>query len=177
MLVQVGRRETSQDVVDLLTECHGRIRRFLAMARALADAPASATHADIAATASQIRRYFAESFALHVEDEEVDIAPRIVESVAARVHGEHEMHEPAIADLIAVCTELARHPEHLATIGTALRATVAQISSPLEAHLAFEEDVLFSAIRALDQTERDAIRDAMRARRERQLGGERAKPA
>src|SRR5512138_411206 len=73
MLLQLGRRVASEDVVDLLDECHGRIRRFLAMARALANAPRDAALSEIVATASQVRRYFAEGFALHVEDEEIDI--------------------------------------------------------------------------------------------------------
>lgn len=71
MLVQVGRRVVSEDVVDLLTECHARIRRFLAMAHDLADAPGTTVPAEVVATAAQIRRYFSQGFALHIEDEEI----------------------------------------------------------------------------------------------------------
>jgi hypothetical protein len=36
MLVQIGQRRTTEDVVALLEECHQRIRSFLSLARQLA---------------------------------------------------------------------------------------------------------------------------------------------
>ena len=166
MLVQLGRRKSSEDVVDLLAECHGRIRRFLIMARTLIDAPATTARSEIVAVAGQIERYFAEGFRLHVQDEEVDIAPRIARKAACRLLVEHDAHVHDIAELITACACLVRHPEQLATIAIAMRPTIARLAVQLEAHLEFEERVVFPAIRALPEEERDAIRRAMRARRE-----------
>lgn len=169
MLVQVGRRNASEDVVDLLLECHGRIRRFLIMARNLAEAAGCAPPADVAATAGEIRRYFAEGFRLHVEDEEVDIAPRIARAAAAQLVAEHHGHLRDLTELLALCAELERQPEQLPAVAAALRATVGRLTVQLEAHLEFEERMIFPAIRALHRDQRDAIREAMRLRRERKL--------
>jgi hemerythrin-like domain-containing protein len=171
MLVQVGRRNSSEEVVDLLAECHGRIRRFLVMARALLDAPPGTPQAEIAATAGQIARYFTSGFRLHVEDEEVEIAPRIARDAARQLRLEHDAHVHDLAELIACCARLVRHPEQLATIASAMQPTIARLAVTLEAHLEFEERVVFPAIRALAPEQRDAIRRAMRARREHSLYG------
>src|SRR5439155_12021576 len=111
MLVQVGRRNSSDEVVDLLTECHGRIRRFLVMTRALLDAPPGTPQAEIAATAGQIGRYFTTGFRLHVEDEEVEIAPRIAREAAAQLRVDHGAHVHDVAELVAGCSRLVRHPD------------------------------------------------------------------
>jgi hypothetical protein len=60
-----GKRAVTEDVVDSLIECHGRIRRFLVMAPQLA-AAAHASPSEIESTAAQIRRYFVEGFPLHM---------------------------------------------------------------------------------------------------------------
>lgn len=152
MIVPFGRREVSEDVVDLLFECHGRIRRFLAMAMALEDAGGQEPGQIVAA----VRRYFTEAFPLHVEDEEVDIAPHLPADVAAKVRADHTCHAAAVAELLA-------SPPH------ELPAAARRLAAELEPHLAFEEALVFPAIRALAAPARDAIRGAMRARRERQL--------
>jgi iron-sulfur cluster repair protein YtfE (RIC family) len=169
MLVQVGRRTASEDVVDLLAECHGRIRRFVGMARSLANAPPEATAAEISATAAQVRRYFAEGLPLHVEDEEVEIGPHLPEAVAKRVHAEHGSHEPFVAELIRACHELEQDPASLRVHAEALGTTVRQLAAELESHLVFEETFVFPEIRQFERARKQAIRDAMRARREREI--------
>lgn len=168
VLVSLGRRAASENVVDLLAECHGRIRRFLAMAHALAGVT-GAPPDQIASTAAQIRRYFAEGFPLHVEDEEVDIAPHLPAAVAATIKAEHASHESVVGDLVAACSALATHPERLPELQTALRSTMSSVSDLLEAHLVFEEAVAFPEIRRFDEPRQQAIRAAMRSRRERHL--------
>jgi hypothetical protein len=135
------------------------------MAAMLAGAPRGAKHPEIVEAARQIGRYFTEGFALHVEDEEIDIAPRLPEGVGARLRDEHDTHRRGIAELVARCAELERHPERLEALADALGNTVGEVTLQVESHLRFEEAVMFPAIRALDPAQRDAIREAMRRRR------------
>lgn len=168
MLIPLGKRSVSEDVVDLLHECHGRIRRFLVMARQLALA-SQASPGEIADTAAQIRRYFAESFPLHVADEEVDIAPRVAKMIAperlARMQAEHRAHSSAVTELTVVCDLLVRQPEQHAAASTRLHALAVQLAAELEAHMEFEERTVFPALRELSQLDRESILAAMRQRR------------
>jgi iron-sulfur cluster repair protein YtfE (RIC family) len=175
MLVQVGKRDQSEDVVDLLLACHERIRRFLTMARTLATAHASEP-CEVQLAAAQIRRYFAEALPLHVADEQEEILPRLASAAPAidqaltAMLDEHCVHEPMVARLVALCGEVEREPSQLAVVGADLAALIAELTTELERHLAQEEQVIFPAIRRLAAAERDAILVAMRRRRERVLG-------
>src|SRR6478752_10243593 len=110
MLVTLGQRAKSEDVVELLLECHGRIRKFLGFARDLAVAHA-APRDEVRQLAAQIRRYFAVSLPLHVADEEELIEPALagasseVDAALAAMHAEHEAHAPALARLVGACAE------------------------------------------------------------------------
>ncbi len=171
MLVQIGKQGTSGDVVDLLVECHGRIRKVLAFARQLADKP-EAPPGEVRAVAGQIRRYFAVAFPLHVADEEELIAPRLagtgaaVARALATMHRDHGAHAAEIARLVEICGELEREPGRLASRVGELAASAAQVAADLEPHLELEERVVVPAIRGLAEAQRDAIRSGMRARRE-----------
>lgn len=171
MLVKLGQRAKSEDIVDLLVECHGRIRKFLGFARDLAlahDAPRE----EIRQLAAQVRRYFAVSLPLHVADEEELIEPALagtsaeIDDALAAMHAEHATHEPALARLVGTCAWLERDPSVLASVGETLAATAAELAAEFEPHLAREERVIFPALAALAADRRDAIRAAMRARRE-----------
>lgn len=173
MLVQLGKRSVSEDVVDLLVECHGRIRRFLVMARQLALA-SDASSPEIAATAAQIRRYFAEAFPLHVADEECDIAPRLASMARdslVRMHADHRAQSLAVDELIVQCGVLEREPDQHAAVCARLHAVAVQLAADLESHMEYEERTLFPALRKLSQHDRDAILTAMRQRRSRMLAG------
>jgi iron-sulfur cluster repair protein YtfE (RIC family) len=156
MLVKIGARTQEQTVVDLLTECHGRIRRFLSLAQRLAEAAPG----EVADLAGQVRRYFSEAFPLHVADEEELLAPALagasaeVDQALAEMHREHGAHEAAVARLVA-----AREVPELVVAACALAALV-------EPHLAREESVIFPALAALPAAQSDAIRRRMRDRRD-----------
>lgn len=173
MLVQLGKRPVSEDVVDLLLECHGRIRRFLVMGRQLAQA-SNASVSEIVATAAQIRRYFAEAFPLHVADEECDIAPRLASMVGnsvVRMEADHRAQSFAVAELIVQCGIVEREPDQHAAVCARLHAVVVPLAADLETHMEFEERTLFPALRNLPQHDQDAILAAMRQRRSRVLAG------
>ncbi|MBV8760858.1 MAG: hemerythrin domain-containing protein [Deltaproteobacteria bacterium] len=153
MLVKLGSRTVTEDVVDLLIACHERIRTFIAMAtRITADAGPDAREA-----AGQVRRYFAEAFPLHVADEE-ELLP-----IPPRIHDDHVAHAPAIDRLVAMCAAV----EQGGPVPAELAPLAEQLERELTEHLAIEERDVFPALRALPEAERTRIRDAIRARRAR----------
>jgi iron-sulfur cluster repair protein YtfE (RIC family) len=170
MLVQVGKRSTSSDVVDLLLECHDRIRKFLTMARSLA-AATGAEPEEIRSVAAQVRRYFGESLPLHVADEHEQILPRLagtdaeVDRALAAMEAEHAEHEPLVARLIASCSDLMQDPGRLDSRAAELADVVERLSAELVRHLELEERVVLPAVRRLPASDRDAILAAMRQRR------------
>ncbi len=167
MLVRLGQRAEGEDVVDLLVACHGRIRWFSRLARELAQADAAGD--DVRETARQIHRYFAIAFPLHVADEEELVAPRLranEREAIATMCSEHAAHERHVARLVELCAEIEREPGVLAGRRTELAGLADRLIGELEAHLVLEEQKIFPALRRLPIDERNAIRDAMRLRRE-----------
>jgi iron-sulfur cluster repair protein YtfE (RIC family) len=170
-----SRRVQGGDAVDALFDCHARIREMTALARALAGAQGR-TDAEIAEAAARVRRYFTESLAHHVEDEEQSLLPRLrgrdpaVDAALDRMAGEHVAHEPLVAGLVAACAALESRPGALSGMRAELEQVSAQLAGELAVHLDAEEQIIFPAVRRLlSADERDQIRAEMRARR----GGER----
>jgi hemerythrin-like domain-containing protein len=171
MLVQLGKRNETLHVVDLLVECHGRIRRFLGIATQLAQVrePAAEVVRD---TAGQVRRYFAEALPLHIADEDDQISESlrgrsdIVDAALDKMSQEHVHHEVLVNRLIDVCTLLQREPARLAELAMELRDAAVLLQAAFEPHLAREEAVIFPALRSLPAGDLEAIRVAMRERRE-----------
>lgn len=163
MLFQLGSRPAVRavDVGDLLTACHARIRRFLALAARLATTTTvSAT--EVRESAGQIRRYFAEALPLHIADEEELILPRLagksaaVDEALATMHADHEHHAELVARLI----------DRLDAPGPALAEAAAALHAAFEPHLALEERTIFPALAVLPAADLAAIKAEMRKRRE-----------
>lgn len=169
MLVSIGRRPASEGLVDLLGECHHRIRTFLRSAERLASA-SDPIGEDAITAARDIHRYFSSAFPLHLADEDESIAPRLRGSTAeidralATMSADHQAHGADVRCLVEMAFELretGREPS-LARLAT----VTATLGLALEAHLELEERVLFPAIRALDVPVQLVIVSEMRARRE-----------
>jgi iron-sulfur cluster repair protein YtfE (RIC family) len=151
MIVKLGARTTGGDVVDLLAACHEKIRKFSAMACAIANGQG----ADLREAAGAVRRYFAEAFPLHVADEEelLDLPPRI--------HDDHVAHAVEVERLVALCAQI----EAGSPVPAELGPLAEKLRIELDEHLALEERDVFPAIRALPDDVRARMRDAIRARR------------
>jgi hemerythrin-like domain-containing protein len=171
MLVQLGKRNETLHVVDLLVECHGRIRRFLGIARQLAEVREPTTDV-VRDTAGQVRRYFSEALPLHIADEDDQVSQSLrghsdsVDEALDKMSQEHVHHEVLVARLIDVCTLLQREPERLEELAMELRDAAVLLQAAFEPHLAREETVIFPALRTLPASDLDAIKAAMRDRRE-----------
>ncbi|MEO8902021.1 MAG: hemerythrin domain-containing protein [Polyangiaceae bacterium] len=171
MLHQLRRRRPPSGPVDLLTECHERIRYFLNLAMKIADAE-DAPPADIQQGAYQVRRYIVEALPLHVADEEDLIAPLLrgcdetVEVALSRMVKEHRSQEEYLGQLQHICDVLEASPQRLPELRIKLRAVSATLSNDVYSHLADEERIIFPAmLRYLAAHQLDSILAAMRERR------------
>lgn len=141
------------DLVDLLLECHDRIRSFVALARQAArrvDAPED----QIVEACLRVERYFSEALPLHVADEEQSVLPRIrgrsedIDSALETMQGQHTQHEPKLRALLAASVavrEAPQDPDRRAS----LTAAAEQLEREFDEHLALEEAIIFPAIRRL----------------------------
>jgi iron-sulfur cluster repair protein YtfE (RIC family) len=160
-----------KDVVDLLLECHDRIRSMTALAIRLSEArelPA----AEIVDAADRVRRYFGLALALHARDEDESVVPRLrgkdaaVDRELEVMSSEHREHEDPVARVIVACDALAEQPSRLAELAPALGAAARELEHQFAAHLAREESVIFPAIRThLPSHELARMVEELRARR------------
>jgi iron-sulfur cluster repair protein YtfE (RIC family) len=171
MLHAIGRKQHSEELVDLLLACHGRIRTFIELAIAIGERP-DASADDIADGSTRVQRYFSEALPLHVEDEEEGVLPRlhgrspVVDAALDRMCEEHDQHEAPLRQLLALCASLRSTPGD-ATARAALAGAGRQLLAALEPHLEAEERVIFPAIRALlTADEQREIVGELRARRQ-----------
>jgi iron-sulfur cluster repair protein YtfE (RIC family) len=171
MLIQIGSPRGPSDVVDLLLECHQRIRHFLAVADRLAQSQ-GASHDEIREAAARITRYFSEAFPLHIADEEQSILPRLsgrtpeLDAALQGMHREHLEHESQLKTLVELCCELQASPEKLDEVRHSLLSTASMLEKAVSAHLEQEEQIVLPAVRArLTLEEQAAILTELRARR------------
>lgn len=171
MLIDLGRKKAPEDVVDLLLDCHTRIRSFSRLAQRIAEAE-GVPDEEVAEAAARVRRYFSVALPFHVADEEESILPRLlgkdaaVDAALRRMEDEHEGHVEPLRRVVAICSTLATHPGELAAHRGELARVADELVREFDAHLESEEAVVFPAIRAhLAPEERAAIFDEVRQRR------------
>jgi iron-sulfur cluster repair protein YtfE (RIC family) len=168
-MISIGKRSGGGDLVELLLECHARIRSFAALARAAGELPGASAAERIDACA-QVARYFGEALPLHVADEEHSLLPRLrgrdpeLDAALQRMHDQHADHESALRHMLAAAATLRATPDD-----PTARATLATAATDLERafaeHLDLEEAVIFPAIRRLPASVQSEIVAELRARR------------
>ena len=160
------------DVVDLLGDCHARIRYFASLAVRLADGERCPVNA--AEAAARIRRYFAEAYPLHVADENESVLPRLLArapeaaALVERMELEHRRLDAKIPELLTVCETLEHgEPGACCAAVAKLRSLGECMHTLLEAHMTNEESLIFPLLREhLTPEDVVAIREEFRARRE-----------
>lgn len=172
MLVRLGQVAGGESLGELLLACHARIRRFTALAVALAEPAAAArSPAEVADGADAVRRYLELALPLHAADEDESLAPRLVARVPAtaaalaRMAAEHDHHRPLLTVVIDLCRALAAEPARLPALAPALAPAARALAAELLAHLEAEERDLFPHLSALPAGEQAAIVAELRARR------------
>ena len=161
------------DVVDLLLECHERIRRFTRMAAWLChahDAPSLA----VRETAHDVHRYFTVALPLHSADEDLSIAPRLAKArlpddlaaATSAMTRQHETIEETVAALAPKWAAVAEDAAALERHAEEMEKLVDRLQGLWTTHLHLEETMVFPAIRArLSPGEQARILQEMRDRR------------
>ena len=171
MFVKIGSTKEPSDIVDLLLECHERIRTFAGIARRLGDAR-NVSQDEIREAAACVLRYFSESLPLHVADEEESILPRLsgrepeLDAALQSMHREHEEHTAPLARLLEICRALQDSPGRLDEVRESLASVAAALERDFLFHLEKEERIILPAIRShLSGAERETMLQELRARR------------
>ena len=171
MLDQIGAARPAGDIVDLLLDCHVRIRRFTDIALRLG-AARGAPPAEVAEAAAAVHRYLSEALPLHAQDEEESLLPRLagkdpdVDRALVEMHRQHEMHGPILDRVVTLCATLAATPERHGELADELAGAARALRDHFDGHLAPEEETIFPAIRRiLGDEERAAMVRELRARR------------
>jgi len=154
MFTQIGKPVVAGDAVDLLLECHERIRSFLALAHRLVVARPADRDA-VSEAAARVRRYFIEALPLHAQDEEESLLPRLrgrdprIDAALDAMVREHREHERPLAVLVRACEALARDPDRYAEWAPALGSATEELERQFDFHLRSEEELVFPAARRL----------------------------
>jgi iron-sulfur cluster repair protein YtfE (RIC family) len=171
MLNAIGSRRPAEGIVDLLLECHARIRSFSDLAVRLGEASAPSP-AEVADAAARVLRYFEEALPLHARDEEESMLPRLagrdpaVDAALVAMHRDHAGHGEVLDPVLALCRALAAAPERHAELAPALARAASLLRTHFEAHLATEEATIFPAIaRVVPEDEQRRMVDELRGRR------------
>jgi hemerythrin-like domain-containing protein len=161
MLGKIGRSVAPADAVDLLLECHGRIRAFLALARRLGEANDESAEA-VSDAAIRVHRYFTVALPLHARDEEESIQPRLrgrdplLDLQLDVMVREHQEHQRPLGRLIEACAEIGADPGRHALLASSVLHAATELERHFLDHLAREEEVIFPAVRQLLDAATDA---------------------
>jgi iron-sulfur cluster repair protein YtfE (RIC family) len=159
----------SGSLVELMLDCHERIRKFSRLASAIA-AQRDAPEADIVQACADVRRYFQEALPLHVADEEESILPRLrrhsaeLDDTLALMHAQHLSHEPKLTAMLSLLAAIQGAP-HETWRRDSLAIVAAELEQEFKTHLELEERVIFPAVAALDAGAQAEVRAELRARR------------
>lgn len=177
MLTSLRRRDVPKadevNAIDLLIECHGRIRHFTSVAKRLAEAKDVAEE-EIREAATRLIRYFTISLPLHSEDEEASLLPRLIAVAPSEVgdaletmRAEHGPIHALLDELVVDWKKLAEAPGRLETLAGGLKRRADALGLAFDEHLVPEEALIFPAARQWLRPEAIAeIHKEMRARRE-----------
>jgi hemerythrin-like domain-containing protein len=162
----------SEDVPDVLVDCHVRLQKVTKRAAEVAARP-DASSEDVREVAEKLCRYFTVVLPLHEEDEEASVFPRLLlraPELAPTIAGlrlHHAAQAQKVGEVLAVCQALLTSTEADAGLRRRLSATAEALAEVWRTHLASEERDLFPSLKtALSEEERATIREEMRARRE-----------
>jgi hypothetical protein len=170
-MLNIGPARPAEGIVDLLLDCHARIRSFSDLAIRLGEA-AAPPPAEVADAAARVVRYFGEALPLHARDEEDSVLPRLagrdpdVDVALVAMHRDHVGHGVVLEPVLELCAELAAAPERHAELAPTLVRAGRVLCAHFDAHLASEERTIFPAIgRVVGEEERRRMVEELRARR------------
>lgn len=159
--------------LEMLLDCHARIRHFTQLSRTLAHAQ-GVSETEIADAARSVYRYFKRALPLHEADENQSLFPRLrevlplgglVREAAETMVKQHKAIDELVAELLSVCDTLQRHPDRLPVLARRLQDVTAALAQIFAAHLRLEETVIFPALKSLRPEQVAEILHEMQERR------------
>jgi len=177
MLNQINatpQNEQAETPLQMLLDCHARIRHFVALAQNLVTAT-NAPVAQIAQAASDVHRYFSISLPLHEEDENLSLHMRLRlnapddkdagDSSNAMVI-QHATIDDVVARLLPMWERVSQDPVALTSFAQQLTALTKRLAELMDGHLKMEEEQVFPAIaRCLSVEDQAQMMAEIRARR------------
>jgi hemerythrin-like domain-containing protein len=164
-----------KNALEMLLDCHVRIRHFMQLSRTLALAE-FAPAGEIAETAAAIYRYFDLALPLHEADENETLFPRLqavliegnlVREAAETMVEQHKAIDELAADLLSICDSLRGHPEALPTLASRIEDVTSALDKIFDAHLKLEETVIFpAALESLTAEQLEEMAREMQRRRQ-----------
>ena len=159
------------DLAATISECHDRIRNFVAVAKKIGAAQGVPPE-QIVSAAADVQRYFRHGLVHHVEDEERSLLPRLrgrakeVDEALAKMEREHREHEAPLARLLALMDQLMADPASHARLAAAVASAAEELGAAFESHLVSEEKEIFAHLkRLLTSAEQAQVLAEIRARR------------
>jgi iron-sulfur cluster repair protein YtfE (RIC family) len=159
------------DLAATITECHDRIRNFVAVAKKLG-AARGVPPEQIVSAAADVQRYFRHGLRHHVEDEERSLLPRLrgrapeIDDALAKMEREHRDHDAPLARLLDLLDELMKDPSSHGRLAGPVAAAAEELGAAFETHLVDEEQKIFAHLkRLLTPAEQAEILAEIRARR------------
>ncbi|HUO59245.1 MAG TPA: hemerythrin domain-containing protein [Candidatus Acidoferrales bacterium] len=177
MLNQINstpQKQQAETPVQMLLDCHKRIRHFLALAQQLATA-SNAPVSQLAEAARDIHRYFSISLPLHEQDENLSLHARLRTSATNDKDAEdssnamviqHQTIDDVVARLLPMWERVSNDPVALGSFAQQITALTTRLAELMDGHLKLEEEQVFPAIdRCLSPEDRAQMVTEMRARR------------
>ena len=158
-----------RDVVEVLLEAHIEVRQVVSMAESLSEGSATAGARETATTISDHVEWL---LPMHRDDEELSVAPRllgrhpVVDNALSQMKRQHLALDGPLARVRLLCRVLAGDISRLHALRFELGAAAKDLRARLAEHHAFEESIVFPALkRFLYVDELESIGTEMRARR------------
>lgn len=179
MLVSLDTRRRGlapSDAVGMLLDCHTRIRSFTTVALRLCHAM-SPPDSEVAEAAAAVHRYFTIALPLHVEDEDLSLAPRllavatpdVIDDIAA-LAVQHRDIEERLDRLVPLWRVLSGAPWRRGRLGEILTRETERLDRMFEQHLQLEEERIFPAARVLlNLHDQAAVAKEIRERRRQSM--------
>jgi hemerythrin-like domain-containing protein len=177
MPVQIGApTHDFSDPTGLLSDCHRRIKMFLASLDAVGKVMDRPLNEEANRTLASALRYFREAAPKHTSDEEESLFPRLrqvhdpeIHSALAKLDSLEQDHRQA-APLHAEIEQLGQRCLSTGSLSPreaeAFRKAVATLLAMYQQHIEVEDDLVFPlAARLLSKTDKAGIANEMAARR------------
>jgi hemerythrin-like domain-containing protein len=182
MVIRIGERRQSEgpaDPIDMLLDCHKRIRDFTALAVRLGERP-DAPDEQLIDAANRLLSYFTLALPLHSTDEDESLFPRLRAAASAdrnvldalgMLSAQHEALHSVVGELTPAWKQVAQAPSSLRDHVNVVVPATTHMEELWKVHLRIEEEVIFPRVRALLGPDAlQAIVGEMRARRELAFG-------